>query len=70
MVAVSSHLFPYRFGEPAGRGVMRTIKGDIGAIRGFTAAVVFSPQGRGSKEGAMGFGFQRMIYPSADEPFT
>jgi hypothetical protein len=49
---------------------MRTIKGDIGAIHGFTAAVVFSPQGRRSKEGAMGSGFQRMIYPSADEPFT
>src|SRR5207302_3370784 len=48
-----------RFGNgAAGTGVMEIIKGNIGAIGGFTAIgaftviVVFSSQGRGSKEGA------------------
>jgi hypothetical protein len=42
-----------RLERPAtGTGVLRTIKGDIGAIRAITAAVDFSSQGRRSKEGA------------------
>jgi hypothetical protein len=49
---------------------MGAIKGNIGAIRAFTAIVVFSPQERRSKEGAKGSLPERMIYPYTHEPFT
>jgi len=41
-------------GKPAGRdeGVMRTIKGNIGAIRSIAAEGFFTPQRRGLKEDA------------------
>jgi hypothetical protein len=49
---------------------VEVIKGNIGAIPAFTGVVVFSPQRQGSKEGARGSLDERMIYPSALDPFT
>jgi hypothetical protein len=49
--------------DNSGTGFMGAIKGDIGAIRAITAAAVFSPQGRGSKEDATSAPERRRISP-------
>jgi hypothetical protein len=49
--------------SPSGPGVMRVIKGNIGAIGRFSSPLDFSSQGRGSKEDARSSSIERRISP-------
>jgi hypothetical protein len=70
MVADWSHLFPLTLGPRPGAGVLKAIKGNIWASAVFVAAVVFSPQMRGSKWGARDILLGRMACSFGGQAFT